>query len=772
MARPRASAASSGKSRADVFDSLHKEMEIAEYATIATGQRVRRVPKKQALGRTKKRKALEQEDKMEMTIEAEEDEAEEEGGDSNDQGANNGNKRKKRLRGTKVAFEDVILKSMPLGGEANGKAQTINKSNGDNDDEEGEEQTESERYVVMQEVAALGIDVDIHDGKDSNEEDDDGEENDNEESGDEQVKEPSNDATTALKQSKTRSKPAPRQKKKNRILSRMREFSSQKIAQQHGEALSAYVKGMPDVAVEKLAQVAKAAPTAPQVYSSIGMVYESMLTDIEKKIDSKVEEANLQNTSFVALVRRQLELARKTYGSFHIASLLCKRDFVLWERSGDQAMKIANIYDDLIMMHRDEEPVIDPVNCDGDKGTDQGFNPSDGPAQWRSDRKIWYDHAFSAFESADKLRPPGVDVPCKLAEVQMRLGNYIQALSILTDLRNKANGKSSRSSMEESPSSWLLYADLMLKIGFECKKFNDGEGFALVKNSKNTFKRWLRKYSKSFDWRERRLQALCLAMEAAAGSDSCDELSEWMRKRAEKYLEKNEKEDADIDKTATQGLDDEDDETEIVDENNGDDCALSTTNTREVSSYEHMREELVNKNKLELLKFDATTNEMNLEENSSEYRDRIASREELLETHRSKIKEMALEHALGDSSNADGSGLDASGDEIPSHALPMQSSCASVYEVCRLLLRQCLHLGLYDGGVIVVRSSLKYLKERALRYETKKTQHQNSNDLLGGGDAQSGFAHDQVRPIKCSFHVFKCNYYSLSHFISLLYHNL
>ena len=42
---------------------------------------------------------------------------------------------------------------------------------------------------------------------------------------------------------------------------------------------------------------------------------------------------------------------------------------------------------------------------------DKGLDPNAGPAQWRSDRKIWYEHAFSAYDAADKLRPPGVDIP-------------------------------------------------------------------------------------------------------------------------------------------------------------------------------------------------------------------------------------------------------------------------------------------------------------------------------------------------------------------------
>lgn len=753
--------ASSAKARADVLDALHKEMEVAEYATGPTGQRVKRVPRAQAPKRTAKRKALEKED-LEMAIEADEDE-EEYNGEGEEIDLDN-KKRKKRLRGTQVAFEDVVLKSMPLGGAGGETSTSKRKDNNidDNDEDEDEEevQTESERYEMLQEVAALGIDVDI-DGKNTNDEDNDDE--DNEESGDddeEEMGKSTNNSTSAMKPSPsagTDSQPAttstapPKKKnKKNRILRRMREFSSQRLARRHGEAIAAHVRGMSDVAVEKLSQVAKAAPTAPQVYSSLGMVYESMLTEIEKEINSKVEGADLRDKSFVALVRRELELARKMYGSYHVASLLCKRDFGLWERSGDAAIKITRIYDDLIMMHKTTDAAMDDTtNGDDEEETEKGFDPKAGPEQWRSDRKVWYEHAQSAFEAADKLRPPGVDIPCKLAEVQMNLGNFIQALAILTDLRNKANGKSSRSGMEESPNCWLLYADLMLKIGYECKKWNYSGG---PSRKRNTFKRWLRKHSMTFDWKERRLQALCLALEAAAGSASCSELVKWMRKRAQKYIEKNEKEDADIDETATDGADDDDDEAENDvskdDDDNDDTCVTSTFDATDALTYEQKRDELVEQNNLELFNFDAETKEMNIAESSPEFRDRVAAREELVDTHRSRIKELALEQTLTDSSNVDGTGLDPPGDEAPSQLLTMQSSCASVYEICRLLLRQCLHLGLYDGGVIAVQSVMKYLKQRVLRHEGKcKTQQISSDRLLDGGAAQAGFAHDQVRPV-------------------------
>ena len=96
--------------------------------------------------------------------------------------------------------------------------------------------------------------------------------------------------------------------------------------------------------------------------------------------------------------------------------------------------------------------------------------------------------------------------------------------------------------------------------------------------------------------------------------------------------------------------------------------------------------------------------------------------------------------ALNDPIGVDDSGLVPSDDKVPSKMLPMQSSCATVYDICRLLLRQCLHLGLYECGVIVVQSALKYLQERVLRHEGKHKNQQSSSDQL-----QNGFTYDQVR---------------------------
>mmetsp|Transcript_16870 Transcript_16870/g.25750 ORF Transcript_16870/g.25750 Transcript_16870/m.25750 type:complete len:120 (+) Transcript_16870:126-485(+) len=118
--------------------------------------------------------------------------------------------------------------------------------------------------------------------------------------------------------------------------------------------------------------------------------------------------------------------------------------------------------------------------------------------------------------------------------MQMELGNVSEALTILTDLKNKSQVESDKASaagekikteLDRSFSAWLLYADLMLIIGHECIQWNRG----IQTNDNYMFRRWLRKYSENFDWQERRFQALFKALEAAAGTKSCEALVLWVQ---------------------------------------------------------------------------------------------------------------------------------------------------------------------------------------------------------------------------------------------------
>ena len=109
----------------------------------------------------------------------------------------------------------------------------------------------------------------------------------------------------------------------------------------------------------KLNQLASAVPIAPQVYSSLGLVYESMLSDemknkkkereqkrerlrkakvlgqsgidgdVDIDVDSDEENGNTFREETETIIAC-IELASKTFGSYHVAALLCKLDYTLW----------------------------------------------------------------------------------------------------------------------------------------------------------------------------------------------------------------------------------------------------------------------------------------------------------------------------------------------------------------------------------------------------------------------------------------------------------
>lgn len=757
-------AAAAAAARAQVFDALQAEMELADYARGVSGQKVKRVPRNQAPFRTAKRKAMQEVDMMEMAIEVGDDYQEEGAVDVGIGGSGTGagdTGRRKRLRGSKVAFDDVVLKSMPL---------AFNNLQRKDDAESTLCDDRDVRNEMLKDVAELGIELGLDDDSDYEDDDreegsdvaiddvvevdDDGEINlssDFDDSGDEQVEKDINSKKQLKRKNVSVSKNGLiiKPKTTKRVMHRLRDFASQRLAEKHGEAIGAHIRGMSETAVQKLREVAKAAPGAPQVYSSLGMVYESMLTETEEgNSSSQNKDDDIGCDLRLNLLQRRMELAHKTYASYHVASLLTKRDFVLWERSGDAAMKVGSIYSEIID-HMAKNPVtnydtIRPAATASDAATrKQAFDPFAGAGKWRSDQQVWMEHALSAYQSSDNLRPPGVDIPCKLALVHMSLGRYIDALSILTDLRNKAHGKKSEqdtesrhSAMEGSYPCWLLYADLMMKIGYECKQWIEGK----CNNQNYMFKRWLRQNAKDFDWRERRLQALCLAFEAAAGSASCVKLIKWMRERAEIYIVKNGKDVLELE----------------VDDDNEDDDPEKTRDApppkrliATKSTYDEERERLLAMNKVELQKFDRMTKEMNLIAESHIYRDRIASRAALVENQRASMKDLAMRKFAEEqqtTSTPSKVTVDPEADNYPK-PLPLQGSCATVYDIAALLLKQCVEQKCYDGGLLVIKSVLDYLAERVTRYERRlELQREKANvNNSGQGLVQPAFRYDQVR---------------------------
>jgi len=273
----------------------------------------------------------------------------------------------------------------------------------------------------------------------------------------------------------------------------------------------------------------------------------------------------------------------------------------------------------------------------------------------------------------------------------------------------------------------------MMKIGFECKQFGEG----VCNNQNYMFKRWLRQNSNDFDWRERRLQALCLALEAAAGSASCDKLIKWMRKRAEKYIVKNGKDGLDVDV---------DDYNADVDPGNAKKVTEKANPIEVKTTYDEERERLLSMHKVELQKFDRMTNEMKLIADSHIFNDRMAARAAVFDNHRAAIKELALRKYAEEQKNHPPNNADPGNDHSPT-PLPLQGSCATVYDIASLLLKQCVELKCFDGGLLVVQSVFDYSIERVNRYERKVELQREIAEANNSsqGLVQPNFTYDKVR---------------------------
>ena len=692
--------------------SLHAEMEVAQYGTNIKGQFRRKCPRSLAKKRTVKRKALEKADAIESETRVVDDDIVLDGaiggsgnsirgvtgGGVDGSGGGTGVRPvRKRLRGSRVAFNDEVVKETVFfrdfdlrhEGSSVNVIENENSKNIDNDkfkdntnNEKDNSDNNAENDTNDAEKRALEIDDDIgekelsqHDNNSSDEIDD----NDDDEKGryemyanemnasssdnmedeeeDEEEKEEiekggvgkegkdlsesevggKSGGNNRIRLPRRRQQPQdisttiePHQSEKirsvnekykgkhiARLVYRLQNFKSHRLAKRHGDALGAYATGKNATAVRRLGEVAGAVPVAPQLYSSLGLVYESMLRNGEDESrdgdgGKGREEVDGQNDDNVnnndkknncdsnddindnKRILSRLSLAKKVFGSYHVAALLCKKDHSLWVRSGDAALLVAELYTTLgencnrregeIVTNENNNVTDDNCGSSSGGGGDSNDKKRDASrsnnettistdttnieehrAHHRERQKFWLNEAKNDYLVADQLKPPGITVPSKLANVQMMLGSLSEALSILTDLKNNAHrnvvskplkGKNKggsqgqeqtanmkggeeddevdmtwvaqRSELEGSYAVWMLYSDLMIKVGYECITWNRG----VYTNNNYMFKRWLRKYSSSFDWRERRLQALCMAMEAATGSKSTEQLMKWARRRA------------------------------------------------------------------------------------------------------------------------------------------------------------------------------------------------------------------------------------------------
>ena len=693
--------------------SLHQEMEVTGYAKSKLGHKQRRVPRDVSKVRTQKRKLLEKLDDNERAILGEEDESENEDIDD-------GKPKKKRLRGSRAAAEDSVIRGSLIFQTATGVE--------DDEVEREEEDDEDTDIEISEEVPDKATNEKI----------------------DQEERE-----TQSSKQSRKTSKHRKSEKssrsggpsgKKRRKMYRLRNFQSFKMAQKHGDALAAHARGQPGLAIEQLKEVAKGAPSAPQVYSSLGMVYEDMLKESRKRYrDEKIfsGDAALDERDKQILEGREIEeenpgeskedsipdsalaeqrtLATKAYGSHHVAAILCKKDFTLWVRAGDSAIDIADVHDEVMNL-----PNLSKKLCE----------------YHSTERRRWQDEALRDFIVSDNLKPPGIDVPAKLALMHIELGNLSEALTILTDLKNRAGHE-----FQCSYKAWMLYSDLMLRLGHECIQWNKG----IQTNENYMFRRWLRKFSKIFDWQERRLQALSLAFEAAAGTENAKAFLDWMRKRIiektkcakeskarllEASIQKQsqldiEKDSKECIEKATQNSTDSVGEpkqevvkNQDIEEGSNGEAKTLLPEGEEEHVDDTTEPQLLGEKKLmtlnqsrELEAFDKTTTEMALIPGSAAAKDRDAARSSLLKSHDTALDRLLKEYGEKELESS----LNTKEEEerilgMNTDILPISGSIRRVCSLASELMKHLLGLEFYDGAKLVGDAVSCYMKERVSKY--------------------------------------------------------
>ena len=685
---PKTTAASTTKLHKEL-EILQRELEIAEYATVGHGHAKRKTPRRVMKERTKKRKLLERDDVFHASDVNDDDDYDAQYNvEGNDRGVNDDSSHLLRGVTDDVEFEE---------------------EEDDLDEREENEvvdaEFEEEEDVEVDEDEA-DDDEDIEDDEEEELEIDDDDEIDADVQAYQHQKQQQQQGRLESSQLKMKKKPPiNRRKPYGKVTSvrksiqrkvrkrtghyRMRNFKSHRMAERHGEALGAHARGLPLLAIKKLQQVAVDAPTAPQIYTSLGMIYEDML---------KQEDPSNW--------KERLELAKKAYGSYHIAAVLCKKDYMVWVRAADTAREVADLYSSA-MAERQQHG-------------DDNDNPE--LQQHRALKRYWIQEAQKDYQTADNLKPPGLDVPAKLAAAHMELGNLSEALTIMTSLKNRPR---------QTHKTWMLYAELMLRVGYECQQWNQGN----ENNMNFMFRRWLRKYSTSFDWHERRLQALALALEAAAGTASCSKLMQWTLERAKEKREQCGGTYEDLlngdgrwcmDSYETQPKED------VEPEENGDADVPETPNENplddgmEQLKFDAIRSALFSDKKLELEAFDQETTDAGSQWDNQ----RIGERASMVSRHRQAVVDF-----VGQSL---GSHQATAAAESRSEVLPIAASCATVCSIASELMKHCIGLEQYKGGRLVAECVSFYLKARAatrdkhvrltLAFETK--QKSTSSEIL------------------------------------------
>jgi hypothetical protein len=709
------------------IESLHQEMEVTGYAKGKKGHQQRKVPRDISKIRTQKRRLLEKLDDTELAILGDEDEPENNDCDETDDRKSG----MKRLRGSRVAAEDSVIQGSLIFSTAS--PAYLKKDDNCTPDKKDPLYDKTKNEVGKKFIENHEVDID---GGEAEDEDSDIDLCENGTIKTDDVEDESSKQSRNTPKQRKASKPSKSNgpsAKKRRKMYRLRNFQSLKMAQKHGSAIAAHARGQPRLAIEQLKAVAKAAPSAPQVYSSLGMVYEDMLRESRKrhqqhtgcsgdafplhnKKQNLEEEANncfnpegLKET-LILIPHRDLAdqriIATKAYGSYHVAAILCKKDFTLWVRAADSALDIAEIHQEVINL-----PKLSEELCE----------------YHRTERRRWQDEALRDYAVADNLKPPGIDVPAKLALVHMELGNLSEALTILTDLKNRAGYD-----FQSSYKAWMLYSDLMLRLGHECIQWSKG----VQTNENYMFRRWLRKFSKIFDWQERRLQSLSLAFEAAAGTKNANGFLTWIRNRIIETTKHGAKSNSGALKSSIRNLSETYPQSDMsqaieskeklkinTDINEADHGKMESVHSEDegmsigASQLAKERKIMMLDQSRELEAFDKTTSEMNLMSESAAAEERKVVRNLLLKSHDAALSKLMKEY---DQKESDLSLQTEESTEkiigMNTSPLPISGSIRQVCSIASELMKHLLGLELYEGAKLVGDAVSCYMKERARRY--------------------------------------------------------
>jgi hypothetical protein len=676
--------------RRQEFDALHQEMELVEHGVAKSGHARRVLPRRQSKVRTMKRKLLErQEADAELT---------------NATGIHQkdiSNHTNRSIGGNAAIDDSIIQASLIFGGtkkqatKASEKAQSKcgtdedpSTSNENDNSDDGEENDLEEDETG---------DAELNEEDDLDESDDDDLERTTEL--DLSLPTPSPRSDSNGKKSKRSNGGNPMRKNRRPLQKRLRNFRSCKMAERHGAALGAHVSGKPVLAIRRLKQVAASAPAAPQVYSSLGMVYEDMLLQSQRQHDQS-EFEHLDVVAQDKILSDQLSLAKKAYGSYHVAAIFCKRDYSLWLRAADSAFEIAGLHTTTMRLPGIAREVVD-------------FH--------RAEKQRWLEEAKHDYQTAYNLNPPGIDTPAKLAFTMMELGHLSEALALLTHVK-------SHDDFVGSFRAWVLYADLMLRIGYECNQWNKG----IQTNGNHMFRRWLRKLAATFDWQERRLQALAMGLLAAAGSHNCQGFIAWLKQH--------------VDTIGELGSDAMDDATEM-DEGKGRsgnvcEVAMPTpvapSEMCDVYDLQSEKDRLLRANQVELDVFDRATETFKFADNSFEALQRSITRSNLIKRHKSALVQLVGEYHQKNTRDQSLPEHDANSEAGPGHLAEdkhsLTGSCRTVCSIASELLRHMISMQLYDGGRLAGESVSLYMKERAVLRENRLK-------------ARQGFDESQQRPV-------------------------